>query len=102
MVPKGIAMQSQSQSTGLVQAANIESDMPGRATSSSVQQPPRISSSSSSVPAENTSFIDSIWNPIQTLAKRTAIYFAFLAAKQPSRIKQVLKQACSPLLALLP
>lgn len=83
-----------------MQAANIRSDMPGRATTSSIQQPPRIESTSSSAPEESTSFLDSIWNPIQTIAKRTAIYFAFLAAKQPSRIKQVLKQASESLLSV--
>ena len=83
-----------------MQAANIRSDMPGRATTSSIQQPPRIESTSSSAPQESTSFLDSIWNPIQTIAKRTAIYLAFLAAKQPSRIKQVLKQASESLLSV--
>ena len=53
---------------------------------------PESASTSGEGSRQSGSFFSSIFDPLQTLAKRAGIYVAFLAAKQPSRIKQVLKQ----------
>lgn len=73
--------------------------MPSRSISNQVQDAPLVTTrpSDKRPPAgESQNLFNAIWNPIQTIAKRTAIYFAFIAAKQPSRIRQVLKQVICP------
>ena len=78
--------------------------MPQRSVGSSVQEPAKletrgrgaVSGAGNADAAGGKGLLEGIWNPLQTMAKRTAIYVAFLAAKQPSRIKQVLNQVgCS-------
>ena len=77
--------------------------MPQRSVGSAVQEPAKletrgrgaVSGAGNEDAAGGKGLLDGIWNPLQTMAKRTAIYVAFLAAKQPSRIKQVLRQVRS-------
>ncbi|KAK9830202.1 hypothetical protein WJX72_010275 [[Myrmecia] bisecta] len=44
------------------------------------------------MPAEEKSMMQRMTEPVAQMARRAAVYMAFLAAKQPSRIKQVLQQ----------
>ncbi len=71
--------------------------MSERSVSSSVQQPANVEArgAGGKETEGGGGLLGSLWNPIQTMAKRTAIYVAFLAAKQPSRIRQVLRQVRS-------
>ena len=57
-----------------------------------MQSAAQVEVSSSGKSQQNSNLIDSILEPLQVMAKRTAIYVAFLAAKQPGRIRQVLRQ----------
>lgn len=89
----------------VVQAAQVSSTMPERSVGSTVQAEPEIERSSSSTTTTSSdspnlarnvdqsgSFFSNVFDPLQTIAKRAVIYLAFLAAKQPGRIKSVLKQ----------
>ena len=78
--------------------------MSQRTVGSTVQEPAKletrgrgaVSGAGDADAAGGKGLLEGIWNPLQAMAKRTAIYVAFLAAKQPSRIKQVLNQVgCS-------
>lgn len=78
------------------QATGVSTEMPIRSAASDSQSPPevrsKVASGSDPEPEEAKGFVESLLRPVQSLAKRAAVYVAFIAAKQPSRIRQVLQQ----------
>ena len=74
-----------------MQAAGVSSPMPEQSTSDLRRENP-VESTRTAASQSSNGFFNAIVDPLSTLAKRTGIYIAFLAAKQPSRIKSVLRQ----------
>lgn len=84
------AMNSTASKEAFREATGVSSEMPGRTVTSASRSSPVVQSKKESPPAKG--FMESVLQPVQALAKRAAVYVAFIAAKQPSRIRQVLQQ----------
>ena len=46
---------------------------------------------------QQATFWEQVTAPLATMAKRVAVYGSFMLTKQPSRVKQVLRQVCTNL-----
>ena len=78
------------------QAAGVSSEMPARSATPDSSSPAKVKNEAGPPSEPAKSFVESLLQPVQALAKRAAVYVAFIAAKQPSRIKQVLQQVLLP------
>lgn len=77
-----------------IQAVGVSSEMPDRNASSAPQSAPKVwgEAPAREAPREKKGFLKGVVGPVQTVAARVAIYVAFIAAKQPARIRKVLRQ----------